>query len=327
MAAEQHQSAHDQVRSLIALAGALQHNGDMLDARVIAARLGISHTQARQLLELLIQAGAEDAQDSLPLVVDDEDTIEFFSPFANTVQGKPLRLTSSEARALDSAFEMLGRETHDSLRQEITKSYYPLDSSNTRESSTDTQTDTEIDTRVDVEANNPHFNHELAKKIDAISEAIVAHVALAFDYRKGADTSGALKRRRIGPLALRYRQSWWYVDAFDLDRREKRSFRLDRMSVPVTTEGTWDISEIPPTTPQVVKLVFSDPVCLDLFSWPQLKKTAQRGSTIYATIPWYPNSNWLPRHLLACGTKVRFDNAALRAAVKRCAKELRRQAD
>lgn len=309
MASVQHQGALEQTRSLVTLAGALTKHGDCLNAQVVASRLGLSIAQAQTLLELLMQAGGEDSQTILPLVSAKTGDVELFSPLSGAVHGRPLRLTNQEAQALDTAFELIGVSGQDFIRREITKAYYPQEIAQT--SSTHTTT---------------HIKEDLSKRLDAISEAIVAQVALEFDYQAVSGSTTMLSTRHVGPLALRYNQERWYLDAFDLDKAAKRSFRVDRMSMPVTTEGSWDKEIIPTTTPQQVELVFNDQNCLNLFTWSGLKIKSRRGSRIRASIPWYQNSNWLPRRLLACGKHVETDDAQLIDAIRHCAKELLAQA-
>ncbi|WP_298578553.1 YafY family protein [uncultured Olegusella sp.] len=309
MAAVQHQAALEQARSLVALAGALTKHGDCLNVQVVASRLGLSIAQTQTLLKLLMLAGGENSQTILPLLSTKTGEIELFSPLSGAVHGRPLRLTHQEAQALDAAFELIGLSGQDFIRKEITKAYYPKGSAQTSSAPTTVP-----------------LKEDFSERLDAISEAIVAQVALEFDYQAISGSAATHSTRHVGPLALRYKQQRWYLDAFDLDKAAERSFRVDRMSMPVTTEGSWDKNIIPKTAPQQVELVFNDQNCLDLFSWPGLKIKSRRGSRIRASIPWYKNSNWLPRRLLACKNQVKTDNAQLSAAMRRCAKELLSQA-
>lgn len=310
MASVQHQGALEQTRSLVALAGALKNHGDSLNAQVVASRLGLSIAQVQGLFKLLMLAGGENSQTILPLVSTKAGEVELFSPLSGAVHGRPLRLTQHEAHALDAAFELIGLSEQDFIRKEITEAFYPQAITQTSSAPT-----------------TIYLKDDLSERLDAISEAIVAQVALEFNYRAVHGSTITDNTRHVGPLALRYNQQRWYLDAFDLDRAAQRSFRVDRMSMPVTTEGSWNKKFIPTTTPQQVELVFTDQTCLNLFTWPGLKIKSRRGSRIRASIPWYKNSNWLPRRLLACKKQVKTDNAQLNAAMRHCAKELLAQAN
>ncbi|MGH9129809.1 MAG: helix-turn-helix transcriptional regulator [Acidimicrobiales bacterium] len=58
--------------------------------------------------------------------------------------------------------------------------------------------------------------------LPVLHEALRSHSGLAFEYREG--------QRRVDPHALVFRHGWWYLVGFDHDRREGRTFRVDRMS-------------------------------------------------------------------------------------------------
>lgn len=55
-----------------------------------------------------------------------------------------------------------------------------------------------------------------------------------FDYRRG---DGASLRRHVEPYRLVNASRRWYLVAFDLDRDDWRTFRLDRITAPVATGG------------------------------------------------------------------------------------------
>ena len=57
---------------------------------------------------------------------------------------------------------------------------------------------------------------------------------LSFDYR---DRFGRTSHRRVEPHALLVRAPLWYVVAWDTQKDEPRTFRMDRMTSPMVLDG------------------------------------------------------------------------------------------
>ena len=55
-------------------------------------------------------------------------------------------------------------------------------------------------------------------------------MAIAFDYR---DQRGQSTRREVEPMQVVHMERRWYLAAWDRDREDFRTFRLDRVSLPV----------------------------------------------------------------------------------------------
>jgi predicted DNA-binding transcriptional regulator YafY len=80
----------------------------------------------------------------------------------------------------------------------------------------------------------------LARRDDALDPALLTSVAaacrdreqLAFGYQ---DRGGKASRRSIEPLRLAHTGRRWYLVAWDLDRADWRTFRVDRIAAPLTT--------------------------------------------------------------------------------------------
>ncbi|MBK4347080.1 helix-turn-helix transcriptional regulator [Lacisediminihabitans changchengi] len=86
---------------------------------------------------------------------------------------------------------------------------------------------TAVSTRPDVEEASPDV-------LIAVSAAIRAGEVLRFDYADGGDAEKA--PRRVEPHHLVARQERWYLIAWDLDRDDWRTFRIDRVT-PRTPTG------------------------------------------------------------------------------------------
>ena len=66
----------------------------------------------------------------------------------------------------------------------------------------------------------------------ALAQACRRQDRLRFDYRTGDDRTG---RRHVEPHRLVSLRSRWYLVAFDLDRDDWRTFRVDRVGPPAST--------------------------------------------------------------------------------------------
>lgn len=63
--------------------------------------------------------------------------------------------------------------------------------------------------------------------LDLLTDAIVKSNSIAFDYE---NIDGEVAQRRIEPWHLQKFGSHWYLLGFDLEKAEKRTFRLDRIT-------------------------------------------------------------------------------------------------
>ncbi len=66
-----------EARALIAFLGGLVHDGDSINASVVATRLGIPIERARHLLHLLLMAGGETLACALPLSTATTDAVPY----------------------------------------------------------------------------------------------------------------------------------------------------------------------------------------------------------------------------------------------------------
>lgn len=73
--------------------------------------------------------------------------------------------------------------------------------------------------------------------------AVRAHRPVSFDYRGLADTSAVT--RHVEPWGLVNWSGSWYLVGFDIDRDARRTFRLSRISGPVTATGRTGTVVIP----------------------------------------------------------------------------------
>ncbi|MGN0286584.1 MAG: helix-turn-helix transcriptional regulator [Atopobiaceae bacterium] len=304
-----------EARDLVSVLGSLAQKGDTVSVEALSARLGISTDDARKLLVLLMEAGGEY---STPLSVYQESDDQLSIAFDNATVGRPLRLTQSESIALMAALNYLNVPEDDPIRHHLMDSYgHPSTSASQIQKTL-----------------APAVTTAKSQDLVVLTSAIADSDALSFLYQGAADTTQ--HRRTVVPQHITYGDSGWYLNAYDLDRRGDRTFRVDRMQNIVRkplpadrkpsdqhadTRITPSDEQSQGTEAQRVTLVFSDPRYLSLFEWPGLEIIQRTSDTITAEIPYYPGSNWLPRHLAACGGTVTTSNVSLASRVRSYAQE------
>ena len=281
------------VRQLIALAGSLTREGEVITAEQVSQALSVSYDQARRLI-MLVTMGSGESFDYLPLVIDD-DYSEVFLMEGARLNVPRLRLTRSETRALLAALAELGVSPDDPLARALSNSYAaPAFSQNDVASSLGL---TELTCDVD--------------DLRRCSEAIANEKALRFTYRPVVGTQPS--RRAVVPQLVRRNDDYWYLDAFDLARQDNRVFRIDRMSEveEVNRPSDWG-GVVTHEGARMVTVRFDDPLYLDVFHWDGLEIVGRKGGSTVARLPLY-GGTWLARHLIACGGTVTVDDADLAA--------------
>ncbi|MFF9687307.1 helix-turn-helix transcriptional regulator [Streptomyces sp. NPDC014623] len=80
------------------------------------------------------------------------------------------------------------------------------------------------------------------RTLTVIASAVTACERLRFGYRAG---DGAASKRQVEPYRLVSTGSRWYLVAYDLDREDWRTFRVDRVSEPFSTGARFTPRELP----------------------------------------------------------------------------------
>lgn len=319
--------AVDEARDLVSLLGALAQKGDTVTIDAISNRMGVSKEHAQKLLLLLSSASGEYGT---PLTVFQNNDDELTIAFDHATVGRPLRLTKSESIALEAALNYLHLDLNDPFRKRVEKAYVSGG----------------VSAKEVAQALAPADTASNAAALPTITHAIAQQSHITFMYQGSADA--VQKSRLVRPIGLRRGDAGWYLDAYDLNRRGERTFRVERMdqvnevgdattSSPANkrsneSKGSPSRSSYgstPITMPvepepnqrkskaRRVTLTFHDSKSLSLFEWPGLHIVSQNSGCIMATIPYYASSSmWLPRHLAACGGKVTTDDAELQLAIR-----------
>ena len=287
------------IRQLMTVASSLTKEGEVLTAEQISQALGIGYDQARHLIMLMTMSGSESFS-YLPVVFD-EDYREVFLMQGARLSAPRLRLTRSESIALSAALSELGIDDDDPLAQKLHASYAHASFS-------------EQDIRRLLEQPNSPSDTDL---IRTCSRAISHKNAMSFAYQPV--TGKGERTRQVLPQRIRRNDDSWYLDAYDLDRKADRVFRIDRMSDAVE-ESTFEPVLPQPSheTQRMVFVRFDDPSYLDLFHWEGLEVCARDNQGVTVRLPYYGGA-WLPRHLAACAGTVRVGADDLAQAIVRIA--------
>lgn len=305
------------VYKLILLASALRESFDAVELSAVQSRFGISSEEATILMELL-QLTDENGYLPLPLT-GDQDTLTLVgeSPFT----ARRLVLTSEEALALKEAFTALALPQESVfwslLKPPYTKSSSPDGSSVSRVSK----------------------SH--SKEVNAFltcSNAIAESQVISFDYRSEAsvaeargDRDAAISQREILPYKLSYGENGWLIEGVDLNLKQQRVFRVNRMSCIETQSASFEHRKLAERVQdsamqeksQLVELAFFDKNALTHYSWPGLKTVGNQrnAAEIKATVPYY-GGTWLLQRLLALKGKVTTKDKAVMHAMRTYAASL-----
>ncbi|MDE6261608.1 MAG: WYL domain-containing protein [Oscillospiraceae bacterium] len=148
-------------------------------------------------------------------------------------------------------------------------------------------------------------------KFQLLKQAVLERQTLAFDY---ASSYGSTRARRVLPARLVFKGQGWYLQAFDLEREDYRTFRLSRILSPAFTGEVFhrrldppDIEfsgDIPPLFRVEVKLRFAPYMAYrvyDEFDQGCVKRQ-EDGSLLVETV--FPEDQWLYGYLLSFGAGV-----------------------
>ncbi|MBF0904084.1 MAG: WYL domain-containing protein [Atopobium sp.] len=305
------------VYKLVLLAAALRDSFDAVELSAVQSRFGISSEEAAILMELL-QLTDENGYLPLPLT-GDQDTLTLVgeSPFKT----RRFVLTDEETLALKEAFTTLALP-QESVFWKLLKSPYTADSSSD-------------------DASASLVSKSYTKEVDAFltcSNAIAESQVISFEYRSEmafvetqSNKDAAISQRVVLPYQLSYGENGWLIEGIDLDLKQQRVFRVNRMSHIEARPASFDQLKLAEHVrdsaaekrSQLVELVFLDKGALTHYSWPGLKTIGgQRNATeIKATIPYY-GGTWLLQRLLALKGKVTTKDQAVTQAMRAYAASL-----
>lgn len=166
---------------------------------------------------------------------------------------------------------------------------------------------------------------QVSARAGAGDPSVVEQRAISFSYQGNNDQ--ITRTRRAVPRAARLHEGQWLVDAYDLDARAPRSFLANRMESPKLLDKTVcvprEASEVPGQGS--VRLSCTAKAAARVRSWPGAREQEHGEDAVVIEVPYY-RGDWLPRHLLALGDQVSFDNPELSTAMREIAEDDLRRA-
>ena len=299
------------VYKLVLLAAAFRDSFDAVELSAVQSRFDIPSEEAAILMELL-QLTGENGYLPLPLT-GDQDTLTLVgeSPFRT----RRLVLTDEETLALKEAFTALVLP-QESIFWKLLKSPYTANSSSD-------------------DASVSRVSKSHTSEVDAFltcSNAIAESQVISFAYRSEmtfvetqSNKEAAISQRNVLPYQLSYGENGWLIEGIDLDLKQQRVFRVNRMSRIEARSASFEQLKLAENVKesaaqeksQLVELVFLDKSALTHYSWPGLKTIGgQRNATeIKATIPYY-GGTWLLQRLLALKGKVTTKDQTVTQAMR-----------
>ena len=305
------------VYKLVLLAAAFRDSFDAVELSAIQSRFGISSEEADILMELL-QLTDENGYLPLPLT-GDQDTLTLVGE--SLFKTRRLVLTDEETLALKEAFTTLVLP-QESIFWKLLKSPYTANSSSD-------------------DASVSRVSKSHTSEVDAFltcSNAIAESQVISFAYRSEmtfvetqSNKEAAISQRNVLPYQLSYGENGWLIEGIDLDLKQQRVFRVNRMSRIEARSASFEQLKLAENVKesaaqeksQLVELVFLDKSALTHYSWPGLKTIGgQRNATeIKATIPYY-GGTWLLQRLLALKGKVTTKDQTMTQAMRTYAASL-----
>ena len=296
----------ERIRQLLVLLSSLAKEGDTVDVRTVAERLSVSDEEARKLMLLLLEIAQADEYPLAFAMSDDEREITLI----NDDGGRPVRLSRAESFAVIAAFDRIGISADNPIRQTVQASFarHGISDEEVRKGSAPAET------------------MPGAAKIQACVDAITRGTHASFPYKGGGDDEARV--RNVDPIGLRQESGLWYLDAYDLDCKAKRQFRLDRMGdvhAYGRAETHVEMLGEKGTERKTVRLTIEGDADPNLFDWHEsARRTLEDGSTEIET-HYFEGRGWTARRIAGYGSRISCDNDHTREEARAWASRLLRE--
>ncbi len=309
----------------------LAREGSTTSAADLAALLDISERRAQETLrtistETVVSSRADDVLGPIvPLCNVGENGQVTRVDATGHARMRQLRLTPAQANAASTALDRLGIAPTSELRKSLEAAFFPKLTQEDQGVRKDTAG------RDAVATSAPHAP-STSGTLETCARAIVrgtrtrpdAHdvrgPVLSFGYRGANDPM--TRTRRVVALRLRVHEGEVMLDAYDLDARGERTFRVGQMEHPALGEArhTVPVGSEGKTSERVVRVSCREPATDKVLGWEGVHILARGKGTTVVEVPYF-RGDWLPRQLLSLGGLVTVDDEKLLREMRAIARE------
>lgn len=299
----------------------LAREGSTTSETDLAALLDISERRAQETLrtistETVVSSRADDVLGPIvPLCNVGENGQVTRVDAPGHARMRQLRLTPAQADAASATLDRLGITPTSELRKSLEAAFFPKLAQEDRGVRKDTA-------GRDAAATGAPQAPSAGGTLETCARAIVrgtrtrpdAHdvrgPVLSFGYRGANDPM--TRTRRVVALRLRVHEGEVMLDAFDLDARGERTFRVGQMEHPALGEAchTVPVGSEGKTSERVVRVACRGRATDKVLGWEGVHILSRGKGTTVVEVPYF-RGDWLPRQLLSLGGLVTIDDEGL----------------
>lgn len=309
----------------------LAREGSTTSATDLAALLDIGERRAQETLrtistETVVSSGADDVLGPIvPLcnVGANGRVTRIDAP--SHARMRQVRLTPTQADAASTALDRLGIAPSAEVRKSLEAAFFP------KLIQEDQGVRKDAASRDAAATGAPHAP-SASHTLETCARAIVrgtrtctdAHnvrgPVLSFGYRGANDPT--TRTRRVVALRLRVHEGEVMLDAYDLDARGGRTFRVGQMEHPALGEArhTVPVGSEGKTSERVVRVSCRESATDKVLGWEGVHILSRGKGTTVVEVPYF-RGDWLPRRLLSLGGLVTIDDEVLLREMRAIARE------
>lgn len=309
----------------------LAREGSTTSATDLAALLDIGERRAQETLrtistEKVVSSGADDVLGPIvPLCNVGENGRVTRIDAPSHARMRQLRLTPTQADAASTALDRLGIAPSAEVRKSLEAAFFP------KLIQEDQGVRKDAASRDAAATGAPHAP-SASHTLETCARAIVrgtrtctdAHnvrgPVLSFGYRGANDPM--TRTRRVVALRLRVHEGEVMLDAYDLDARGGRTFRVGQMEHPALGEArhTVPVCSEGKTSERVVRVSCRGSATDKVLGWEGVHILSRGKGTTVVEVPYF-RGDWLPRRLLSLGDLVTIDDEGLLREMRAIARE------
>ncbi|WP_308002142.1 WYL domain-containing protein [uncultured Parolsenella sp.] len=309
----------------------LAREGSTTSATDLAALLDIGERRAQETLrtistETVVSSGADDVLGPIvPLCNVGENGRVTRIDAPSHVRMRQLRLTPTQADAASTALDRLGIAPSAEVRKSLEAAFFP------KLIQEDQGVRKDAASRDAAATGAPHAP-SASHTLETCARAIVrgtrtctdAHnvrgPVLSFGYRGANDPM--TRTRRVVALRLRVHEGEVMLDAYDLDARGGRTFRVGQMEHPALGEArhTVPVCSEGKTSERVVRVSCRGSATDKVLGLEGVHILSRGKGTTVVEVPYF-RGDWLPRRLLSLGDLVTIDDEGLLREMRAIARE------